>query len=159
MKKEQTSSLAPPKKLIFAKMKLSSYARRFIANGVSHKLQPLKIYANINLSRRLAFMVADFGILFGYGAKLTAPQSASLTAPEVALQPVAQEDASGVDTVNSRVNCFAISLAALPPPIHQGENVNFELRTRQRATFLPNFPQRKCQPQFTHTPRASSSQK
>ncbi len=95
----------------------------------------------------------------GESAYPTVPQSASLTAPEVALQPVAQEDASGVDTVNSRVNCFAISLAALPPPIHQGENVNFELRTRQRATFLPNFPQRKCQPQFTHTPRASSSQK
>ena len=60
MKKEQTSSLAPPKKLIFAKMKLSSYARRFIANGVSHKLQPLKIYANINLSRSLEYMVTDF---------------------------------------------------------------------------------------------------
>ncbi len=62
-----------------------------------------------------------------------------MTAPEVALQPVAQEDASGVgratgvDTVNSRVNCFAISLAASPPPIHQGESVNPKLRTLQKA--------------------------
>ena len=52
-------------------------------------------------------MDADFGILSDYSAKLTVPQSASLTAPEVALQPVAQGDASGVDTVNS---CFATSI-------------------------------------------------
>ena len=55
------------------------------------------------------------------------------------MQPVTQGDASGVgratgvDTVNARVNCFAISLAASPPPIHQGESVNPKLRTLQKA--------------------------
>ena len=73
-------------------------------------------------------------------------------------------DSPSVSFADSSRGCLATGCtrgasAALPPPIHQGENVNFELRTRQRATFLPNFPQRKCQPQFTHTPRASSSQK
>ena len=65
-------------------------------------------------------MDADFGIISDYSAKLTVPQSDDfvVTAPEVALQPVTQGDASGVGRANSRVNCFAISLAALPPPLH-----------------------------------------
>ena len=65
----------------------------------------------------------------------TVPQSDDfvVTAPEVALQPVAQGDASGVGRANSRVNCFAISLAALPPPIRHGENANLELRTLKKA--------------------------
>ena len=72
--------------------------RNLSSNGVRYKfrerykpqLQFLKIYAHKNLSRSLAHMVTDFGILSDYSDKLTVPQSASLTAPEVALQPVTQ---------------------------------------------------------------------
>ena len=71
----------------------------------------------------------------------TVPQSDAfgVTAPEVASQPVTQGDASGVgratgvDTVNSRVNCFAISLATWSPPIHPRASANLKIRTNQRA--------------------------
>ena len=53
-------------------------------SNVSHNLP--------HLSRRLAFMVADFGSAFKYSACPTVPQSDDyvVTAPEVSLQPVTQ---------------------------------------------------------------------
>ena len=112
-KQAQTTIYVHTKNLIFAKMKLSSFARRFIANGVSHKLlsqqslMPMfhstetssrlngissDTHSPLHLSRRLAFMVADFGSAFKYSACPTVPQSDDyvVTAPEVSLQPVAQ---------------------------------------------------------------------
>ena len=41
-------------------------------------------------------------------------------------------DASGVGRANSRVNCFAISLATLSPPIHPRASANLKLRTTQK---------------------------
>ena len=59
-KQAQTSIYAHTKSLVFAKMKLSSCARRFIANGVSPNYIPHKIWCYKNLSRSLAHMVTDF---------------------------------------------------------------------------------------------------
>ncbi len=171
----RTSIHVHTKSLIFAKMKLSSFARRFIANGVSHKLlspQSLKptlfsteTSSRLNgtlsdkmspahLSRRLAFMDADFGIFLDYGAKLTVPQSASLTAPEVALQPVTQGDASGVDTVNS---CFATSIAT---PIRNCYILKFfgsffQERTPLRRAVPRKKPPRRAAPEAPVAPVSS----
>ena len=70
-------------------------------------------------------------------------------------------DASGVDTVNSRVNCFAISLAALPPPIHHGENANLKLCTLKEPHLRKNeivelceaFHCERCFPEL-HSPQS-----
>ena len=40
------------------------------------------------------------------------------------------------------------------PTIYHGENANLELRTFQRATFLPNSPLRTSEAQNSHSPKA-----
>ena len=58
------------------------------------------------------------------------------------------EDASGVGRANSRVNCFAISLATWSPPIHHGENANLKPRTFPRASSFRNLSSNEVRYKF-----------
>ena len=57
-------------------------------------------------------------------------------------------DASGVGRANSRVNCFAISLATWLPPLHHGENANLKPRTFPRASSFRNLSSNEVRYKF-----------
>ncbi len=164
------SSFALPKNLIFAEFKRGGF---FVAlnsaNGVSHKLlsqqslMPMfhstetssrlngissDTHSPLHLSRRLAFMVADFGSAFKYSACPTVPQSDDyvVTAPEVSLQPVTQ----GMPPMLSpreRAYPTVPQSASLTAPLTQGS---------LGVCDASNTPKSKCKPQNSHKPKSSS---